>query len=230
MTQCQKQQVEELLTDSSLGHFGLAMATPDISHASTFCGCRPSSNKNHSGIDIGHYVKENTPSPHNVVNACGIADLHPADCSRMREPTVTHQGIFGNAFADEWTTSEPDPLTHSAIIDHIIQICDFPIDSIMVKYIGQKQWSMLAHVVYVGLDEVDDFFTVRKDGLHLKIHQCLFTSRNSRHSCCTTRAKLAGVMVQLKMMRCCGLQNISASIVVQRRIMMIMLRPALPST
>jgi hypothetical protein len=41
-------------TESNLGHFGLAMATPDIS---TFRGCCPSSNKNHSGIDIGHCVK-----------------------------------------------------------------------------------------------------------------------------------------------------------------------------
>jgi hypothetical protein len=104
------------ITDSNLGHFGLAMATTDISRASTFCGCRPSSNKNHSSTDIGHCVKENTTAPRNVVNAggslgisevdcsqsglemvkttpldssayvddCGIADLHPADCSRMR--------------------------------------------------------------------------------------------------------------------------------------------------
>jgi hypothetical protein len=56
------------ITDSSLGHLGLAMATPDISHDSTFRGCHPSSNKNHSGIDIGHCVKENTPLPRNVVN------------------------------------------------------------------------------------------------------------------------------------------------------------------
>jgi hypothetical protein len=121
------------IPDSSLGHFRLAMETPDISNASTFRDCRPSSNKNHSGIDIGQCVKENTPSPRNVVNSggslgisevdcsqsglemvkttptdssgyvddCGIADLHPADCSRMREPTVAHQGIFENAFSDE---------------------------------------------------------------------------------------------------------------------------------
>ena len=66
----------------------------------------------------------------------------------MRATTVAHQGIFENTFADEWTTSEPDALTHSAIIDHIIQICDFPADSIMVKYIGQQQWSTLAHVCF----------------------------------------------------------------------------------
>jgi hypothetical protein len=34
----------------------------------------------------------------------------------------------------------------------------------MVKYIGQQQWSTLAHVVSVELDEVNEFFTVGKDG------------------------------------------------------------------
>jgi hypothetical protein len=109
-------------------------------------------------------VKTTPPDSSGYADDCGIDDFHPADCSRMREPTVTHHGIFENAFADKWTTSEPDPLTHSAIIDHIIQICDLPADSIMVKYIGEQQWSTLAHVVSVGLDEVGHFFTVRKDG------------------------------------------------------------------
>jgi hypothetical protein len=99
------------------------------------------------------------------VDDCGIADLHPADCSRMREPTVAHQGIFENAFADEWTATEPDPLTHTAIIDHVIRICDFPSDSVMVKFIDQQQWSTLEHVVSVGFDEVGEFFTVRDDGI-----------------------------------------------------------------
>jgi hypothetical protein len=60
MTQWQKQQVQ---------HFGLAMATPDVSHTSTFRGCRLSSNQNHSGIDIGNCVEENTTSPRSVVNS-----------------------------------------------------------------------------------------------------------------------------------------------------------------
>jgi hypothetical protein len=57
----------------------------------------------------------------------------------MTATVVVNQGIFENVFADEWITSEPDPLTHSEIIDHIIQICGFPVDSIMVKYICQQQ-------------------------------------------------------------------------------------------
>jgi hypothetical protein len=94
------------------------------------------------------------------VEDSGIADLQLADCSRMRDTTVAHQGDFKNACAYEWTASEPDPLTCTAIIKHIIQICDLPADSIMVKYIGQQQWSTLAHVVSVGLNEVNNFFTV----------------------------------------------------------------------
>jgi hypothetical protein len=81
MTQCQKQQGGRI-TDSNLGHFGLEMATPDISHASTFRGCHPSSKKNHSGIDIGHCVKENTPSPRNVVNSGDSLGISEVDCSQ----------------------------------------------------------------------------------------------------------------------------------------------------
>jgi hypothetical protein len=110
---------------------------------------------------------------------------------------VAHQGISQNTFANEWTTSEPAPLTHSAIIDHIIQICAFHADSIMVKYICQQQWSTLAHVISVRLHEVNKFFTARKDDftfvdtpLLVHLHTC-----HSRHSCCFTRAKLVGVMV-----------------------------------
>jgi hypothetical protein len=76
-----------------------------------------------------HGNGETTPSDSSGYAAdCGITDIPLACCSTMRATTVAHQGIFENAFADEWTASEPDPLTHSAIIDHIIQICDFPAD------------------------------------------------------------------------------------------------------
>jgi hypothetical protein len=54
---------------------------------------------------------------------------------------------------------------HTEIIDHIIKICDFPADSVMVKHIEQQQWSTLAHVVYVRLEEVEEFFTVKIDGI-----------------------------------------------------------------
>jgi hypothetical protein len=112
-------------------------------------------------------VKTVPPGVRCCVGDYRIADLPLDDCPRMGVTTVAHQGIFENAFADEWTASEPDTLTRSETIDHIIQICDFPADSIMVKYIG-LQWSTLAHVVSVGLDEVNKFFTGQKDGFTFK--------------------------------------------------------------
>jgi hypothetical protein len=35
----------------------------------------------------------------------------------------------------------------------------------MVKYIDQQQWSQLVHIVMVGLEEVDEFYTVRDYGI-----------------------------------------------------------------
>jgi hypothetical protein len=58
------------------------MATPAASHASTFRGCRLSINQNHSSIDIGHCVKENTPSPNNVVNSGDGTGISEVDCSQ----------------------------------------------------------------------------------------------------------------------------------------------------
>jgi hypothetical protein len=58
---------------------------------------------------------------------------------------------------------EPESQTHIAIIDQVIKLCDFPSDSILVKYIDQQQWSQLVHIV--GLEEVDEFYTVRDDGI-----------------------------------------------------------------
>jgi hypothetical protein len=55
---------------------------------------------------------------------------------------------------------------HTVVIDHIIQLCDFPADSVMVKYIDQRQcWLTLYHVILVGLEELDEFFTVKDDGI-----------------------------------------------------------------
>jgi hypothetical protein len=72
--------------------------------------------------------------------------------------------IFENAFSDEWTVAEPDPPTRTTIIDHVIRICDFPSDSVLMKFIDQQQWSMLEHDVSAGFDDVGEFFTVRDDG------------------------------------------------------------------
>jgi hypothetical protein len=105
--------------------------------------------------------------PTDCVSDCGIDDLASADCARMTVTVVMQKGIFKNAFADEWTTSKPDTLARTAIIDHVINLCDLPADYIMVKSVDQQQWSTLEHVVSVGFEEVGEFFTVRDDGITL---------------------------------------------------------------
>jgi hypothetical protein len=51
-----------------------------------------------------------------------------------------------------------------SVIDHIIDICGFPDDSIMTEFIKQEGWTELSDVVTITLDEVADFKTVNKDG------------------------------------------------------------------
>jgi hypothetical protein len=57
----------------------------------------------------------------------------------MRATTVAHQGIFENAFDDEWTEPEPESQAHSAIIYHVIKVYYLSADSVVVKYIEQQQ-------------------------------------------------------------------------------------------
>jgi hypothetical protein len=105
-------------------------------------------------------VNTTPPDSYGDVVDCGIVDPPPADCSRMTATAVEHQGIFENPCADKWTDLKPESQAHTVIIDQVIKLCDFPSDSIMVKYFDQKQWSQLVHIVTVGLEEVDEFYTV----------------------------------------------------------------------
>jgi ribosomal protein S24E len=45
-----------------------------------------------------------------------------------------------------------DTPPRTEIINHIIKICGFSSDSMMVKYIDQQQWLELEHVVMHGLE------------------------------------------------------------------------------
>jgi hypothetical protein len=110
-------------------------------------------------------VNKTPPDSYGDVVDCGIVDHPLADCSRMTATAVAHQGSFENPFADEWTELEPESQARTAIIDQVIKLCDFPSDSIMIKYIDQQLWSQLVHIVTVGLEEVDEFYTVRDDDI-----------------------------------------------------------------
>jgi hypothetical protein len=51
-----------------------------------------------------------------------------------------------------------------SFIDHLKELCSFPNDSTMEKYMDQQGWSVLEDVTMVALDEVKDFATFKDDG------------------------------------------------------------------
>jgi hypothetical protein len=51
------------------------------------------------------------------------------------------------------------------IIQCIIDLCDFPSDSLMLEYITNEAWSMLTNVTTIMVDKVDKFHIHKKDGL-----------------------------------------------------------------
>jgi hypothetical protein len=67
-------------TGGALGHFGSAVATPDVINASTAHGYRLSSNQNRSGIGFGRCVTENTPSARDVVHSGENIGVSKVDC------------------------------------------------------------------------------------------------------------------------------------------------------
>jgi hypothetical protein len=103
--------------------------------------CDSGKNIGISKVDCSQYGMDTSKTAHpgvsGCVGACGISDIPPADCSRMMATAVVHQGILEVPFSDKLTEDGPELQASSAIIDHVIQICDFPAGSIVVKHIGQ---------------------------------------------------------------------------------------------
>jgi hypothetical protein len=89
------------VTGSSFDHFGLAMATPDVSNSSTFLDCCLSINQNHSGIDIGQYVKENTPSPRNAVNSGDSIGISKVDCGQSGMGLAKTTALDSSGYVDD---------------------------------------------------------------------------------------------------------------------------------
>jgi hypothetical protein len=114
-------------------------------------------------------VETVTPGVSGYVDNCGIDDIAPADYEGMKATAVVHRGIFENPFAAEWTEAEPESLAQTAIIDHVMHLCDFPTALVMVKYIDQQLWSTYSQIITVGFDEVDEFYTVRDDGITVEV-------------------------------------------------------------
>jgi hypothetical protein len=57
---------------------------------------------------------------------------------------------------------------HSPIVNHIIMVCGFKDDSVMVECINQKEWKTLNDVVSIGINEPNTFHTVKADGASFK--------------------------------------------------------------
>jgi hypothetical protein len=92
------------------------------------------------------------------------------DENRYESEAHAGTGIFANAFADQLTSQQNDPgseikWVRSEIIQHIIDLCGFSADSLIVHYMDQQQWSELEHVVMTALDEIKDFATFRENGI-----------------------------------------------------------------
>jgi hypothetical protein len=67
---------------------------------------------------------------------------------------------------------------HSPVIEKIMLFCGFSADSTVTRYIEQKQWTVLHHVLTISLDEIKEFKTFRDDGSFearpMKIHLRIF--------------------------------------------------------
>jgi hypothetical protein len=78
------------------------------------------------------------------------------------------------------TVFTPDVMTFTPFIDFLIEICDYPLDSTMVKCIYQQGWSKLDHVIMIPFDEMQDIHTVKSDGkfeakpmvIHIRLLKC----------------------------------------------------------
>ena len=52
----------------------------------------------------------------------------------------------------------------TTIVKHIQELCGFPEDSTMVKFMNQQGWSSLTDITMIPLDDVKDFATTKGDG------------------------------------------------------------------
>ena len=50
------------------------------------------------------------------------------------------------------------------VIKHIQELCGFPEDSTMVKYMTQQGWASLIDITMLSLEEIKDFATTKEDG------------------------------------------------------------------
>jgi hypothetical protein len=95
-----------------------------------------------SKVDYRHFGlgKAATMQPYGDAEA----GIRGGDEDRYESEAQTGTGIFKNAFADLWTTNmdahEPeDKWVRTEIIQHIIDMCGFSANFLMVRYMDQQQ-------------------------------------------------------------------------------------------
>jgi hypothetical protein len=86
-------------------------------------------------------------------------------------------GVAWETEATAETTTEAT-VSHTPVIAKIIYLCDFPMDSTMVRFIDQQVWTKLIHVTTIKVGEIKDFHTVKHDGGYeakpMRIHLRMF--------------------------------------------------------
>ena len=70
----------------------------------------------------------------------------------------------GNTGGTAGTSTGGATRTRTKVIQHIIKLCGFSEESTMVKYIDQEEWTDLAHVTTLLIEDIKDFHTLRSDG------------------------------------------------------------------
>jgi hypothetical protein len=147
---------------SNLDRFGSGFEDPAASDDPLAYGGLFSSNKNRTDSGLGRQAGENmatVPDVGRFGSGLGISevdyrcyrsgiaattqpysagvDIHGSDGDRHESAAQTGTGIFKNAFADQWTTGmgnqeAEDMYTRTDVINHIIKICGFSEDLLMV--------------------------------------------------------------------------------------------------
>jgi hypothetical protein len=87
---------------------------------------------------------------------------------RMDRTCHLTTALLGRMSGTSRVTQRTNKAAHTPIIEHIIMVCGFKDDSVMVECINKKQWTTLNDVVSIGINEPNTFHTVKSDGATFK--------------------------------------------------------------
>jgi hypothetical protein len=87
---------------------------------------------------------------------------------RMDRTCHLTTALLGRMSGTSRVTQRTNKAAHTPIIEHIIMVCGFKDDSVMVECINKKQWTTLNDVISIGINEPNTFHTVKSDGATFK--------------------------------------------------------------